>query len=836
MPLRLPIAVVPRDIPKLPTKPHPAPSPLQAAIGEVISETDYDVVCLPLANDRWRERWDRLCLRPVDEEEDAMLDAYSSADSQAATERSQARADVDREADLWRREPSLRRDECNITRLEESQAVIALASDWLELDAPDEGIRFDSELGLRAEMAQALYLSLPVLVIPAPNLANRAFLPSYARAISNILQMGGQSAYTQISIRIPVSDPLEIIGQGPAGASNGEPRTHHRRVSSLSSRPSSMHQQQLNALGPLSAGGQPSGGYSNGGSRNVSGASAQTSGTHASGVSSKSMTHSAIQGDPSSTWEMWDCIRAMCGYNPRLTITLDLSNPLPPSVGALSRWTSEPVKHIWLPATAFIPNAKGFPVLSKACQAFIRGMTKQAPTFILSECEKVRHPSGGAAAYPQYVRHITSQPTTSGANISPQGPEEVANGYGDFLQAPLQPLMDDLGSATYDVFERDPVKYRQYEEAIYLAIVEKAAEGNDDLVIVIAGAGRGPLVACTLRALARAQLEARVYAVEKNPSAFTTLEERKALEWGHHVEIVFGDMRTLPVTDLADILVSELLGSFGDNELSPECIDGGMRFLKADGVSIPTSYTAHIAPISSSKLHHDVTQPSRAAGAAETPYVVMMQQVNLLSGEGGGVSGRCGERIQQCWQFEHPRRDLILDYQGLPYTNSHNTRSATLTFHIPHASPCHGFAGYFEAHLYGNVGLSIHPDTAARVSPEMFSWFPLFFPLKQPLYLPSGAELEVNIWRLADTRARKVWYEWSAEAYLPVTSQAATHLGTPRLRAPATPGLSSDASPTQDAPYSPREVAASSAPDPGRVKIGQTTLHNAGGVHYWVGL
>ena len=24
--------------------------------------------------------------------------------------------------------------------------------------------------------------------------------------------------------------------------------------------------------------------------------------------------------------------------------------------------------------------------------------------------------------------------------------------------------MDDLGSATYDVFERDPVKYRQYEE------------------------------------------------------------------------------------------------------------------------------------------------------------------------------------------------------------------------------------------------------------------------------------------------------------------------------------------------------------------------------------
>lgn len=33
--------------------------------------------------------------------------------------------------------------------------------------------------------------------------------------------------------------------------------------------------------------------------------------------------------------------------------------------------------------------------------------------------------------------------------------------------------------------------------------------------------------------------------------------------------------------------VSELLGSFGDNELSPECLDGAQRFLKPDGISIP---------------------------------------------------------------------------------------------------------------------------------------------------------------------------------------------------------------------------------------------------------
>lgn len=39
-------------------------------------------------------------------------------------------------------------------------------------------------------------------------------------------------------------------------------------------------------------------------------------------------------------------------------------------------------------------------------------------------------------------------------------------------------------------------------------------------------------------------------------------------------------MRVVSVPEPVDILVSELLGSFGDNELSPECLDGAMRFLK----------------------------------------------------------------------------------------------------------------------------------------------------------------------------------------------------------------------------------------------------------------
>lgn len=50
--------------------------------------------------------------------------------------------------------------------------------------------------------------------------------------------------------------------------------------------------------------------------------------------------------------------------------------------------------------------------------------------------------------------------------------------------------------------------------------------------------------------------------------------------WGDLVEVVSCDMRLWEAPEKADILVSELLGSFGDNELSPECLDGAQRFLK----------------------------------------------------------------------------------------------------------------------------------------------------------------------------------------------------------------------------------------------------------------
>ncbi len=61
---------------------------------------------------------------------------------------------------------------------------------------------------------------------------------------------------------------------------------------------------------------------------------------------------------------------------------------------------------------------------------------------------------------------------------------QFAQGYEDFLQFPLQPLMDNLESQTYEVFEKDPVKYTEYQRAMYLAILDKISLEEKDTKVM----------------------------------------------------------------------------------------------------------------------------------------------------------------------------------------------------------------------------------------------------------------------------------------------------------------------------------------------------------------
>lgn len=145
---RHPIAnALPYPYPSLPTTPHPTPTPLQTTITTTLNTTDYDTVCVPLTNTKWQERWERLCLRAMDDEEElASQNPETPANRAILEKKEKERAKIDLEADIWRKEGGLKREEVIISRLEETQNLIGIASEWIELDSPDEGIRFDSEL------------------------------------------------------------------------------------------------------------------------------------------------------------------------------------------------------------------------------------------------------------------------------------------------------------------------------------------------------------------------------------------------------------------------------------------------------------------------------------------------------------------------------------------------------------------------------------------------------------------------------------------------------------------------------------------------------------------
>lgn len=430
------------------------------------------------------------------------------------------------------------------------------------------------------------------------------------------------------------------------------------------------------------------------------------------------------------TWGWWHSFRTLCDYNKRICLAIEIGEDLP-SDTVVDKWLGEPIKAAILPTSIFLTNKKGFPVLSKAHQRVLFRLFKLEAQFIFTGAN--RHSEKDLRSYLQYLEYLNQN------RPAPNAYELFAKGYEDYLQSPLQPLMDNLESQTYEVFEKDPIKYSQYQQAVYRCLLDRVPEEQMETnvqILMVLGAGRGPLVNASLRAANQAKRKLRVYAVEKNPNAVVTLENWKFEEWGDQVTVVSCDMREWTAPEKADIIVSELLGSFGDNELSPECLDGAQHFLKDGGVSIPCSYTSFLAPLSSSKLYNEVRgcreRDKDPECHFETPYVVRLHNFHQLADP------------KPCFTFVHPTTDM------------NNNRYQCLRFSVGCNSVLHGFAGYFEATLYKDVTLSIKPETH---SPGMFSWFPILFPLKQPIPLSCGDNVSVRFWRC--NNGKKVWYEWA---------------------------------------------------------------------------
>ncbi|KAJ5152393.1 hypothetical protein N7492_010688 [Penicillium capsulatum] len=773
--------------------------------------------------------------------------------------------------------PPLSKSDSNLTPNEATSQIVGVTSTWIDLCSPDPLIADLSRQVLMLEVAYAAFCGIGYLLIPGPKLHHGGIhsegVVYYARAIQDAISLG---PYIQFHVWLGMMDNPEL------------------EVDTMGDLAPLAREQYL---------------------------------LPEDGTSPKL--------DLFGTWDAWDLIRKTCRYHARLFVALSMPKQLPP-LSVQSRWHSEPVHLLTIHISSFLKNQKGYPVLSKGHQALIAKLMRlrTVPWILLCDVGPIpgiENPEEFEASqeYPSLSqvagskKHHDPTPHLSYVrNLQQRQPprtaiERFGVGYQDYLQAPLQPLTVNLESITYEVFEKDPIKYEWYERAITKALKDWAEQKkptshpDSKVILAVVGAGRGPLVTRALKASAEAGVEIDLWAVEKNQNAFVLLQRHNETIWDGKVTLVQSDMRAWkgprvrrqagqpiqasqtnqpaqdnlgqslgiednllhsakkgendagrpsdfsdPKSDAfsythVDIVVSELLGSFADNELSPECLDGVNDLINpVHGISIPASYSAHFTPVSAPKLHSDVMNQTVSNPAApETPYVVMLHAIDFLSSKDPAANAETANQnaanrssastastsatefpapfVQTAWSFSHPNRHIPPQSPSQStISNSHNVRQTRLSFPAQNRGICHGLAGYFETVLYGDIELSTNPVTMDAKSANMISWFPIYFPLKTPLHVPDNGEIVVTMFRQTDDR--KVWYEWMVEVFsLERTATPANRIVTPAMTGARSVSPSMDSLKENDQNGQKQKAFGEIRPSHRRVRVGMSDMHSS---------
>lgn len=291
--------------------------------------------------------------------------------------------------------PPFARADVLLTTGQWSSQVVGKVSPWVAPDAAEPGLRLDSEAALQQELAWAAHLSLQAVVLPALSPVDGS--ANFARIVGQF--MAGLS-----NMALWVQVPLERAAQQPAASASG-----------MDASPQSNASEAAEAVACSAASPPPQ-----------------------------------QQGQQAASWgRLWNQMQALAGFHPRLGVLLQVPAEMPPA-SEVERWLGEPVKALALPASAFIRNRKGFPVLPKAHQdlvaRFLRLGVQVLLTNDLAPAEAAAEPTPAegalmsAAAQGQeelvhpmrlhweYLSYLFRKLPQLSAN------EELERGYRDFLQ------------------------------------------------------------------------------------------------------------------------------------------------------------------------------------------------------------------------------------------------------------------------------------------------------------------------------------------------------------------------------------------------------------------
>ena len=270
------------------------------------------------------------------------------------------------------------------------------------------------------------------------------------------------------------------------------------------------------------------------------------------------------------------------------------------------------------------------------------------------------------------------------------------------------------GLGPHKMMISDVVRTASYRKAIF----EIVRRGD---VVADIGTGVGILAFFACQAGA-----SRVYAIE----ASDIIEVAKQARVGGLEKRVtfiksFSEMAKLP--EKVDVIISEIIGTFAVEENILAVIsDARKRFLKDNGILIPSSIKMMIVPVESFDLYKEIEFWS------EDIYGIDFSSIHKMA-----ANNRYIKSLDPGYFLSKPLPINSIDFYTVESKDLYINN--TVSFIIERAGVLHGFGGWFEANLSKSITLSTAPPNPTT------SWKNVFFPVEKPVDVESGDSVVIRM-------------------------------------------------------------------------------------------
>lgn len=275
-----------------------------------------------------------------------------------------------------------------------------------------------------------------------------------------------------------------------------------------------------------------------------------------------------------------------------------------------------------------------------------------------------------------------------------------------------QSSLAQTGYENYYQMLSDKVRMDAYRDAIF-----KTVKPGD--IVVDMGAGTGLLSIWALQAGAK-----KVYAIEKTDAINLAREVAKANNYLNKIEFINSNSIDVELPELANVLVSETLGSFGIDENTLQFTqDARKRFLVEGGKLIPQSIALYVAPVSNADIYNKVDFWRHIPDINFSPAFDLFSKKIMI------------ETINNQDLLCEPTCIATIDLSNIT-GEIFNTR---LYMKIQRPGVLHGVAGWFQCTLCEGIEINTSPDHTST------HWKQAFFPFKDPIDVITGDILDWSV-------------------------------------------------------------------------------------------